>query len=373
MAVQIIPGTPSFGELLGTSAARGLSTGLEQLAQRKLKSLEQRNQGEAFKKLGLPEELSQIPEQSALKFMEQFLQSGAGGLSQDGQSGSLQEALQSISQQPSKQVINQQETQQASEQQQESDISPEIKAQRDQLKKLTPAQRIQQANAQKEARKIAHEEQKLADKETKPYYDAVIKGEKGAKENDLRLDRIENLVNKGSLPNAGLWTFLTKIEDSGTFSPAAAGGAIGAALGSVVPGAGTAIGGAIGGVLGSMAAPLAGAAKSIIRSGSPDIEEFEKLSADFVKNAKQYFGARLTDADLKAYMQTVPNLMQTDAGKKKVIENLRSINEIARKEAKAARDIIRANNGKRPFDLEQQVQDLISDELDKLAQKFIVR
>jgi len=217
------------------------------------------------------------------------------------------------------------------------------------------------------ALKEARAEQVTNIKETKKYIDTLKDKEKAAKESDLRLKRMANLIEKGKLPNANLWSFLSKIEEAG---PLAAGG-VGALLGSVVPGVGTAVGAGIGGLVGALSGPLAGAAKSFIKTGSPDIEEFEKLSNDFVKNAKQYFGSRLTDADLRVFMQTVPTLMQTDAGKKKVIQNLSSLNELAEIEAKAARSIIRENRGVPPIDIEQQVQDKISNKIDKVAKRFI--
>lgn len=216
-------------------------------------------------------------------------------------------------------------------------------------------------------RQMAAQEKHASLKETKQYVDTLKNQEKAAKESDLRLNRMVKLIEKGKLPNAGLWSFLTKIEEA----PIAGAGA-GAILGSaLIPGVGTAVGAGLGGLAGALTSPLAGAAKSFIRSGSPDIEEFEKLSADFVKNAKQFFGPRLTDADLRVFMQTLPTLMQTDAGKKKVIENLRSINELAEIEAKAARTVIRENGGIPPIDIEQQVKDRISDEIDAVAKRFI--
>jgi len=216
-------------------------------------------------------------------------------------------------------------------------------------------------------RQLASQEKLSTLKETKQYVETLKNQEKAAKESDLRLNRMVKLIEKGKLPNAGLWSFLTKIEEA----PLAIAGA-GAVLGTALfPGVGTAIGAGLGGLAGALSSPLAGAAKSIIRAGSPDVEEFEKLSADFVKNAKQFFGPRLTDADLRVFMQTLPTLMQTDAGKKKVIENLRSLNELAEIESKAARDIIRENRGIPPFDVEQQVKDRISDEVDKVAKRFI--
>jgi hypothetical protein len=237
-----------------------------------------------------------------------------------------------------------------------------------------------EAQERKEKQLKAHyakKEELLAQKETKPYWDSILKVEKASEENDLRLDKIKKLVKNGKLPNAALWSFLTKIEDTSIGTLATAGAGIGALAGvaggpisvATVP-AGATTGALIGGAIGALASPLAGAAKSLIRATSPDIEEFEKTSNDFVKNAKQYFGSRLTDADLRAFMSTVPTLMQTDAGKLKVAENLQEFNTLARSEAKIAREIVRKNKGKRPFDIELQVQERLGPQKDRLARKF---
>ena len=46
--------------------------------------------------------------------------------------------------------------------------------------------------------------------------------------------------------------------------------------------------------------------------------------------------------------------------KRKLLKILRSLNELAEIEAKAARSIIKASGGMAPLDLEQQVKDKIS-------------
>lgn len=178
-------------------------------------------------------------------------------------------------------------------------------------------------------------------KETKPYVDSLKEKEKAAKEANLRLGRMEQLIDKGNLPNAAIWSSLSKLEHA----PYIAG----------------------------LTAPIAEIAKGGLKwwSGNPeDIEEFEKLSSEFVKNAKQYFGSRITQKEVELFMQTVPTLMQTDAGKKKLIRNIRSLNELIEIEAKAARSIIKSNGGVPPIDIEQQVQDKIGDKIDKVAKKF---
>lgn len=227
----------------------------------------------------------------------------------------------------------------------------------------TPQEKAAREKLEAQKRQEEFKEKQFNIKETKKYVDSLKDKEKAAKESELRLKRMKTLIEKGNLPNAGLWSFLSKIEDAGPL----ASGAAGALLGHVVPG----VGNVVGGIAGALSSPLAGAVKSLIKTGSPDIEEFEKLSTDFVKNAKQYFGSRITEGEIKIFMRTLPTLMQTDAGKLKVIENLSAINELAEIEAKAARSIIRDNRGIPPIDIEEQVENKISHKIDKVAKKFI--
>ena len=155
---------------------------------------------------------------------------------------------------------------------------------------------------------------------------------------------METLIDKGNLPNAALWSSLSKLEHAPFIS--------------------------------GLTAPFAELLKGGVKwySGNPaDIEEFEKLSSEFVKNAKQYFGSRITQKEVELFMNTVPSLMQTDSGKKKLIENIRSLNELTEIEAKAARSIIKENRGIPPIDIEQQVQDRIGNKLDKAAKRFVIR
>jgi hypothetical protein len=206
----------------------------------------------------------------------------------------------------------------------------------------TPQQKAAQQKleiAQKKEDRAAHA---ATLKETKQYVDDLKNKEKAAKEGNLRLKRMEVLIDKGNLPNAAIWSALSKLEHAPFIS----------------------------GLTAPFAEILKGGVKSY--SGNPaDIEEFEKLSNEFIKNAKQYFGSRITQKEVELFLQTLPNLMQTDTGKKKIIQNIRSLNALTEIEAKAARSIINANGGTAPIDIEQQVQDKIGNKFDKVAKKFI--
>lgn len=208
----------------------------------------------------------------------------------------------------------------------------------------TPQERQARKKAELDKRKIDLQERRETIAATKDYVNGLKEKEKAVKEANLRLGRMEKLIEKGNLPNAAIWSALSKLENAPYIS--------------------------------GLTAPFAEVLKGGVKwySGNPsDIEEFEKLSSEFVKNAKQYFGSRITQKEVEMFMQTVPTLMQTDAGKKKLISNIRSLNELTEIEAKEARSIIKDNNGVPPIDIEQQVQDKIGNKLDKVAKKFIVR
>jgi hypothetical protein len=185
-----------------------------------------------------------------------------------------------------------------------------------------------QQQRQQHLEKLSAKQQQEVDKETKPYYDEIYKGAKAAKESDIRLDRMERLIHRGNLTKPG---WVAAVESI-----------------SKIPVFGVDLSWAL----------------------HPDTQEFQKLSTDFLKNAKDYFGTRLTDADLKAFLQTIPNAKQTNQAKLRVISNLRSFNEIAKIKKKAADDIIKRNNGRRPASFDSLVDDATAPEVDKIANKF---
>jgi len=83
------------------------------------------------------------------------------------------------------------------------------------------------------------------------------------------------------------------------------------------------------------------------------------------------FGSRITDQDLKAYMAQIPTLSNSDAGKLKIIEDMKIANKADKVRAKAMKDIIKENGGNRPANLQLLVEERIADELDKLSKEFV--
>lgn len=223
----------------------------------------------------------------------------------------------------------------------------------------------EEAAQRKFDKQLAAKEQQQAQKETLPYYNKVLEEDKAAKKIDMDTDRMIKLIEKGKLPNPVWYKTLKDIEDIPAHYK----------LGGI--GAGAIAGYKFGGVPGAVAGAglatflegVAGAARWLQKT--PDIEEFEKLSANFISGAKAVFGSgRLTDQDLKAFLLTVPQLSNSDAGKKAIIRNIKLMNEASHVRAKAMKSIIEANNGRRPANLEILVERIVEPELDRIAQEF---
>jgi hypothetical protein len=211
-----------------------------------------------------------------------------------------------------------------------------------------------------------------AHKETKKYYDSVLDNAEAAKKADIRLGKMERLIEKGGLPVAAFYNLWKNLEESVSPSHGAAAGAVaGGVLGSVIPGIGNVLGAAAGGAIGGLISPVATLMRGLQKKISPNTEEFEKLSADFVRDAKTIYGSRLTDADLRNFMTMIPSLSNTKAGKLAIIKNMKALNKGAEIKARHLKEILKEHKGIRPADLQILVEERSKPELDKMAQEFV--
>lgn len=180
-----------------------------------------------------------------------------------------------------------------------------------------------------ENKRISPAQQKEIDKETLPIYKQTITNAKAARDTKKTLDRMEKLIETGKLSSPLFHSALKTLSHG-----------------------------------------LWGVGLDLHFLESPESAEFTKLSNSFIKNAKNIFGSRITDQDLKAYMATIPSLLQNDEGKLRVIRNMRIENEAAEIREKIMKDIISNNGGKRPEDLEMKIEEQAAPMLDVLADKF---
>ena len=176
-------------------------------------------------------------------------------------------------------------------------------------------------------RKFEYQKQDSIDKSTQKDYDTIKDKYKGAIENDWRLNKLEALVKKGNLDKP-VTAALIKAAGLKEF---------GIDLSSLM---------------------------------TADSQEFQKISNDFIKNAKSIFGARVTEGEIRLFLQTVPNLMQTDDGKRRIIRNMKLFNQADKLRFKAMNDIVEMNGNKRPKNLMSLVEKKVKPQLDVIGKKY---
>lgn len=345
---QIVPKI-DLAERLGSGLSSGLQSGVEKLAEQKLQQIQRERQGAAAEKFKLPREFIDLSPQVQQQYIKnKGIQENNAVISDSlstllGKNQSESSSRTTPAEQPIAKTENKIETPgYISEENflkalQTPGLSPkdafkftQLYIQQEQAKATREAtEKREQRKEEQKKEELSLKEQKRIDKETAPYYSATIKEGKAAKEGLMRLNKIEKLTKEGNL-GVPIFNSLIKTIDKGIFG-----------IGIDLKGLMTA-----------------------------DAQELDKLSTDFVKNAKDFFGSRITDNDLKAFMQTIPTLSQSNAGRIRVINNMRLFLDAAALKDKTMKQIIKENNGKRPANLDILVEERIAPELDLLADKF---
>ena len=103
---------------------------------------------------------------------------------------------------------------------------------------------------------------------------------------------------------------------------------------------------------------------------NPESEEFAKLQQGFLRDAKQYFGGRVSNYEVEQFLKTIPSLSQSPEGRNRVIANLKYLSRAKLEHFKTLRDIIKDNKGLPPYDLAEQAFEKQGPKLSALAKKF---
>ncbi len=103
---------------------------------------------------------------------------------------------------------------------------------------------------------------------------------------------------------------------------------------------------------------------------NPESEEFAKLQQGFLRDAKQYFGGRVSNYEVEQFLKTIPSLSQSPEGRQRVISNLKYLARGKLEHFKTLREIIKENKNVPPYDLEEQVFERLEPKLDVLSKKF---
>lgn len=322
----------SFGQTIGQALGTGLSSGLSNLAQFKLQQLLQQQQagkiGSGLESLGFsPQEsqsLAYLPDIVLKEITKQRLAAPqqaayAEALQQllGGQAPQEQMGLESLAQLGQKQSIG------------SSFNIPQVGLSEKQATDLAKLG----LKKQELERKLSAREQEQINKETKPFYDTVAKEAKAAKDNDIRLDRMQELLNRGNLTSPYLVSAIKTVSE---------------------------------GIVGPHGPKI-----DLDFLMSADSQEFSKLSNDFLKNIKDIVGTgNLTNKEVEIYLKSIPSLLQSDSGKQRVINNLKTLNEGAKLRKKITDDVIKENGGKRPRNLDSLVDERMEPYQKEIAERF---
>ena len=103
---------------------------------------------------------------------------------------------------------------------------------------------------------------------------------------------------------------------------------------------------------------------------SPESTEYQKLIKSFMRNTKTYFGGRVSNYEVEQFLQTIPNLSMSSAGRRRVLANMKYLANAKVTYSDALKEVMRENKGTPPLDLAEQIDDKIGTKLDALAKHF---
>lgn len=86
---------------------------------------------------------------------------------------------------------------------------------------------------------------------------------------------------------------------------------------------------------------------------SPEAQRYVKTINDFTRNAKDSYGARVTNFDITQFMKRLPGLANSQEGRRQIIKQLQIINDINLAREKALHDVIDQHGGIRNIDFDK--------------------
>ena len=106
---------------------------------------------------------------------------------------------------------------------------------------------------------------------------------------------------------------------------------------------------------------------------SPEAQRFVKTLNEFSASAKDTFGARVTNFDLAQLMKRFPNLLNTEEGRKQLLEQMKIVNQVNAVYYKNLKNIYDKAGGVRKIDsdaAERFAEKLSEPKINELTQKF---
>ena len=127
---------------------------------------------------------------------------------------------------------------------------------------------------------------------------------------------------------------------------------------------------------GSLSTPLMGTALNkmglpISILGNPDNEEYAKIEADFVRGVSKVFpGGKISDYEVRAFMKTIPSLMNTPEGRAAIIKNRRLLNEASKLKYDAYKEVLKENGGRKPRNMGLLIEEKIGSRMAEIEDEF---
>lgn len=107
---------------------------------------------------------------------------------------------------------------------------------------------------------------------------------------------------------------------------------------------------------------------------SPEAQEAVKLVADNLSGAKDTFGARVTNFDLQSYMKRLPTLLNSAEGRRRVLRDLRLMNNLNSMHEQGVLDIVEREGGPEKISLsqaERRYRREHSKEIEQIKKEFV--
>lgn len=333
---------PTAGGQLGTAFGGGISQGIDALLEQRAYQMQQQAAQQAQKNqlnqvvsgyvnAGIPENIARVAAMSPAPLQRDIL--GAWALS--GQTQNNKSILQSIapSNSPSSSPLEniaaplretaQQEARPLTLQQllaTPKPLSPEAKARLEQGERKLEFQKEQAGKA------VEQKGENTFLKETKGLRDKIEGGARGAIEGLDILKKMKELGATGNLNNP----WWVKIMDS-----------FGLNIGALT---------------------------------TPETQEFKKLEGFFLNRMKDIFGARVTNQDVKIFLERIPTLLNSPKGRERIIKDFENIYKASLLEQSAYHDLLDEHQGKLTSEfalkLPQLIQKRVKPELEKLENQI---
>lgn len=334
MAIQIFRrDKPALGEILGTGLGAGLSSGLQALAERKLADIDRRRKQEeqyrAAKYAGATDDEARAFSMFDPRLQQAYVKNLGAKEGEEGLNRLLTEIATGAQKEPTIEDLLA-TTATTGEATPDVTAPPQIAPKKeglgtafggstfgahDKLKLAGYQQRERHQRESKEFKEkaLSSKEKIAAFNETKEFRKDVRAKAKSDRDNFKRVQQMRKLHNEGKLDNPLYISFLEKV---GLDMPALM---------------------------------------------SPASQEFKTVALGFLRQAREMFGARVTNFEAAVFLKSLPSLLQTEEGRARALKIFEDLYSEGTTIEKTMDDIINKNDGIPPFNLDS----LVAQEMEK--------